>query len=77
MVKTSDLKKENANNLISDEIDTINIVLRDYGNMSPYELRELTHSEEPYIKAHGGLADGVPCDNIIPKSYMGDFYGSL
>ena len=76
-VHFNDLKKGNPENLSPDEKDTISVVLRDYGNFSPYQLRELSHSEAPYIDARKGLQDGAPCDNIISKSSMGAFYGSL
>ncbi len=77
MVSYSDLNKGNPNNLTADEKDTINVVLRDYSAMSPYELRELSHSEAPYMIARNGLSDGLPCNNVISKSSMGTFYGSL
>ena len=77
MVSYSDLNKGNPNNLTADEKDTIDVVLRDYSAMSPYELRELSHSEAPYMIARNGLSDGLPCNNVISKSSMGTFYGSL
>ena len=77
MVSYSDIIQDNPDNLTTDEKDTINVVLRDYAEMSPYELRELSHSEEPYIIARNGLPDGIPCNNVISKSSMGTFYGSL
>ena len=67
----------NPENLSFDETDTIDIVLRDYGNMSPYELRELSHSEEPWKNARGNPEDGAHCENIITKSVMGSYYGAL
>lgn len=77
MIKRSDLIFGNSDNLNSDEKDTINVVLRDYSDMSPYELRELSHSEAPYINARNGLPPGASCSNVITKTEMGDFYGSL
>ena len=77
MVKISDLQYGNPDNLTPDEQDTVNIVLRNYGTMSPYELRELSHSEAPYREARQGLPDGVRCENIISKQSMGAFYGTL
>ena len=67
----------NNNRLNSDQKETIDIVLRDYGNMEPFELRELSHSEEPWINARKGIADDESCNNVISKSSMGNFYGSL
>lgn len=46
-------------------------------NLRVNELRVLSHSEEPYIIARCGLPGGVPCSNVIPKQFMGSFYGEL
>ena len=77
MIERKDLSLGNSSNLTAEEKDTIDVVLKDYGNMSPYELRELSHSENPYKGARIGLPDGKPSSRIITKSSMGDFYGSL
>ena len=63
--------------LSDDEKDTINIVLKDYGDLAPYDLREQTHQEEPWQKAREGVPDGCPSNNVISKNAMGSFYGSL
>lgn len=76
-VSEDDLAKGDYNRLNSDQKETIDIVLRDYGNMEPFELRELSHSEEPWINARKGIADDESCNNVISKSSMGNFYGSL
>ena len=73
----SDIAKGSPEALTEDEKDTVNVVLQDYGEMSPYELRELSHSEEPYKQARGGLPDGAYSSAIISKSSMGNYYGSL
>ena len=77
MVSEADLKSGNPEALTEDEKDTIDVVLRDYGGMSPYELRELSHSEAPYKEARQGLPDGQPSDRVIPKNVMGVYYGGL
>ena len=41
----SDITKGSPEVLTDDEKDTVNVELRDYGRMSPYELRKLSHSE--------------------------------
>lgn len=69
--------KGNPDNLTEDQKDTISIILRDYGKMSPYELRELTHNEDPWKNARGGLPDGAYCNTIITKEVLGAYYGSL
>lgn len=67
----------NPNKLSSDEKDTINIVLRDYGKLEPYDLRALSHSEDPWKNARGDCLDGDYCDKIISKDSIGAYYGSL
>ena len=77
LVGSYDMRKGSAEALTAEEQDTVNIVLRDYGEMSPYELREQTHSEEPYKQTRDSLPDGAYSDKVIPKSLMGSYYGSL
>ena len=77
MIGYDDLMKGNPETLTEDERDTVNIVLEDCGKMSPYELRELSHSEAPYKEARGKLPEGAYSSNVIPKSAMGIYYGGL
>ncbi len=44
LVESQDMKKGDSEILTADERDTIDVILRDYGRMSPYELRELSLS---------------------------------
>ena len=61
--------------LDEDQIDTIDNVLRCYGDWEPYELREQTRKEEPWRMARGDLEDGELGTTIIPKDVMGEYYG--
>ena len=76
-VGIKNLEKGNPNNLTDDQKETIDIVLRDFGNMAPYELREMTHNEAPWKDARANLPEGAYCNNTITKEAMGTFYGSL
>ena len=67
----------NPHALIPAEKETVDMVLRDYGDMDAYELRELTHSEDPWKNARNGLGIGVPCDVVITKDAIGEYYGGL
>ncbi len=51
--------------------------MRDYAAMAPFELRELSHTEAPWLDARGGLDDDEDCNNVISKSSMGEYYGSM
>ena len=76
-VTKSDFLKGEYNNLTEDEKDSIDVVLKDYGDMEPYSLRELSHSESPWKDARGSLPEGAKCDTVITKESMGEYYGSL
>ena len=58
----------------SAQIETMDAVIRDYGQYSGAQLSELTHSEAPWITARQGVPPGTSCDRIIPKADMAWFY---
>jgi uncharacterized phage-associated protein len=68
------LRKGDVANLDSDAIETIDVVLRDYGGRTGLELSELTHSEKPWIEARRGLADNERGNHIITQESMQQFY---
>lgn len=68
---------ESSDALTHDQCDTIQRVVAYYGGYEPYELREQTHSEQPWIIARAGAAAGEPSNAIITKDSMGAYYGSL
>lgn len=77
MVSEEEIVSGNIDNLSSEQKEDIDIVLHDYGSMEPYDLRELSHSEDPWKNARGNLPEGAKCNTIITKSSMGIYYGSL
>lgn len=64
-------------NLTENQKDTINHVLDYYGDKDAQWLSQLTHLEDPWIRAREGVAAGVGCDNIITKESMALYYGGL
>lgn len=60
-----------------DAVETIQTVLDYYGDKAPQWLSELTHKEAPWKEARKGIADGLPCSNIISKDSMQQYYGGL
>lgn len=76
-VNASLLPDADSNNLTADEKDTINVVLDSYGSKEPYELRSMTHNEQPWKAMRAGLGDFDMCNKVITKEAMGDYYGSL
>lgn len=77
IVGSDDLAMGNPEHLTDDQKDTVNIILRDYGSMEPYELRELSHIEAPWKNARQGIPDNARCQTIITKEDMGEYYGGL
>ncbi len=77
MIKASELPYGDPDKLTKEQKDDIDIVLRDYGDMQPYELREQTHSEDPWINARGGIPDYAYCTTVIKKPDIASYYGSL
>ena len=71
------LYKSEDPNFSEDNIDSMNAVLRDYGDKAPYWLSELTHHEEPWKSARRGLAVGEHSNNIISKESMQCYYEGL
>ena len=60
-----------------EEIETMDIVLRDYGDEAPHYLSELTHKERPWIEARGKTPLGEASSNIISKEIMQEYYSGL
>lgn len=59
------------------QLETIQSVLSYYGDKDPQWLSELTHKEAPWKEARAGIAAGTPCENIISKESMQQYYGGL
>ncbi len=54
--------------------DLVDLVIAEYGSMSGEELSALTHVEQPWIEARGGLADGEECRSPISVESMASYY---
>ena len=59
------------------EKETVDAVLRYYGDKSGFFLSELTHRERPWLDARKGVAPGEMSDQEITKAAMSEYYGSL
>lgn len=70
-------RKGDVNALDEDSIETINAVIRDYGDKSPQWLSELTHKERPWREAREGVSPGVRSNHIVSKEVMQEYYGGL
>jgi uncharacterized phage-associated protein len=63
--------------LDSDAIETIDAVLRDYGDKDSQWLSDLTHKERPWREARQGVSAGMRSTNIVSKEIMQEYYGGL
>lgn len=77
MITKKDLSKGDESLLSDDEKESIDIIVKDYGELAPYDLRELTHNEDPWKKARGALPEGARCNVVITLESMGEYYGQL
>ncbi len=56
---------------------TVGSVMGFYGDMSGFELSQLTHREPPWRDARKGLRPGQPSDREITLAAMLEYYGGL
>jgi len=67
-----DVSKLNKN-----QTDTIDGVIKYYGDKSPQWLSDLTHKEDPWKKTREGLLDGERGEQIISHASLEEYYSSL
>lgn len=63
--------------LTEDERETVDAVLKTYGDKPANWLSALTHREDPWVEARSGLTDGVRGNCTINHGAMADFYSNL
>lgn len=66
-----------SDDLTDNQKDTINQVLKHYGDHNAQWLSQLTHMEEPWNQARVGIPAGMGCNRIISKESMAIYYGGL
>ncbi|AWW74572.1 hypothetical protein CD351_09055 [Erythrobacter sp. KY5] len=69
--------KGDAKALTKDERETVDAILKHYGNKRAHWLSDLTHKEDPWRNARRGLPDGVRSNRVISHASMAEFYGNL
>lgn len=60
-----------------EQIASMDVIIRDYGDKTANWLSELTHMEEPWQNARRGYGPGQYCHEVIGKGDMAWYYGSL
>lgn len=76
-VRREDLRKGDSDALTPAQCDTIDGVLRAYGDKSSQWLSDLTHSEDPWRDARAGIPLGERGNVEIEHAAMAEYYGSL
>lgn len=63
---------------LSDEgKETVDAVLKFYGDKTAQWLSDLTHSEAPWKDARGDTPAGDRCTHVISHADMAEYYGSI
>ena len=75
--KVSDWPNGDPSRLGPKERQTVDAVLRYYGDKSSQWLSDLTHQEQPWVEARSGLKPGDPGAREIKHAAMAEYYGSL
>ncbi|MCM1376812.1 MAG: DUF4065 domain-containing protein [Muribaculum sp.] len=75
-VKASD-EAGGEGDLSVDQRDTIDRVLEHYGSHDAQWLSQLTHMEDPWLKARKSVPEGAEGNNVITKESMALYYGGL
>lgn len=60
--------------LADSEKQTIDAVLKSYGDLDANQLSNLTHSEKPWIEARNGLSTRARSNALISTATMLEFY---
>jgi uncharacterized phage-associated protein len=76
-IDAPNLPKGDAGKLNPTQIETIDAVLKSYGNKSAQWLSDLTHMEEPWLNAREGIPPGCNCEQEIKLDCMGEYYSGM
>lgn len=63
--------------LSAEQRETIDSVLKFYGDKDPQWLSDLTHMEAPWQRAREGLSPTERGQKVIEKSWMAEYYSGL
>lgn len=76
-VELGDVRAEFGGKRLADA-DTLHIdnVLESYAGLTGTQLEDLTHREDPWIRARGGLPPSARCETEIDEDLMRKFYAA-
>ena len=75
--RVGSVRRGDPDALSKDQRETVDAVLKYYGDKSPQWLSDLTHTEDPWRLARANVDDGERGDTIIRKESLAEYYGSL
>lgn len=75
--KIKSIKRGSIRKLSETGKETINKVVKFYGNETGHVLAELTHKERPWKQARGNTPPGEPSSVVITHDSLIDYYGGL
>ena len=76
-ISSNDVKKGMAESLTNEQRETLDAVIKYYGDKSGSYLSALTHKERPWKETRGDLPAGTPSSREIPLDLMADYYGAI
>jgi uncharacterized phage-associated protein len=76
MFKVSSWPDGDAGKLTGKQRETIDAVLKYYGDKSSQWLSDLTHREAPWLEARKGLEPGDPGKRVISHVSMAEYYSN-
>ena len=60
-----------------DQKETLDVIIRDYGDKPARWLIDLTHEEAPWKDARQGLGPNDPSSRVISHAAMAEYYSAL
>jgi len=75
--KISEVSDGDSAKLSKMQRETVDAVLKYYGDKPSQWLSDLTHAEDPWKNARAGLPAGVRSETVIPHAAMMEYYSSL
>jgi uncharacterized phage-associated protein len=67
----------NPDALDADQRASVDAVINFYGQHNAQWLIDLTHQEEPWLKARDGVPINEKCENVIELAWMAEYYSGL
>lgn len=77
MFYIEDILQGDSNKLNDNQKDTVDRVLKAYGDKTAQWLSDLTHLESPWKEARKGLSEGERGSNVISLASIHEYYSGL